>query len=83
VPSNASLLLAPSLRVAVSKVVGWPVLAVAPDRDFLYIWNGGHRELITRLGAVVVRTHSRAPYPLSTEVLEISDAIRSIGSYSA
>jgi hypothetical protein len=82
VPSCASLLLAPSLRDAVTAVVGWPVLAVAPERDFVYIWSGGHRELISRLGTVVMRTHRDGPYPLSTEVLEIGDTIRAIGSYS-
>jgi len=80
-PSSASLLLAPSLREAVSDVTGWPVLAVAPDRDFVYVWNAGHRELLARLGGVVVRAHARAPYPLSTEVFQISDTIRAIGSY--
>jgi hypothetical protein len=83
VPSKASLLLAPSLREAISDVAGWPVLAVAPDRDFVYIWNASHRELISRLGGVVTREHGRAPYPLSTEVLHISDTIHAIGSYQA
>ena len=80
-PSKASLLLAPSLREAVSDVTGWPVLAVAPDRDFVYIWDASRRELIGRLGGVVTREHARAPYPLSTEVLHIGDSIRAVGSY--
>ena len=80
-PSKASLLLAPSLRTAVEGAVGWPVLAVAPDRDFVYVWNAGYRDLIGRLGGVVTREHARAPYPLSAEVLEIGDSIRAIGSY--
>jgi hypothetical protein len=37
--SNASLLLAPTLREMIEDVIGWPVLAVAPDRDFVYMWN--------------------------------------------
>lgn len=80
-PSKASLLLAPSLRTAVEGTLGWPVLAVAPDRGFVYLWNAKRRDLIDRLGAVVTREHARAPYPLSAEVLEISDSIRAIGSY--
>jgi hypothetical protein len=80
-PSKASLLLAPSLRTAVEGAVGWPVLAVAPDRDFVYVWNAGHRDLIGRLGGVVIREHARAPYPLSAEIFEIGDSIRAIGSY--
>jgi hypothetical protein len=81
VPSKASLLLAPSLRAAVEGTVGWPVMAVAPDRGFVYVWNAGHRDLIGRLGAVVTREHARAPWPLSAEVFEIGDSIRAIGSY--
>lgn len=80
-PSKASLLLAPSLREAVSDVTGWPVFAVAPDSDFIYIWDASQRELIGRLGGVVTREHARAPYPLSTEVLHIGDSIRAVGSY--
>jgi hypothetical protein len=81
VPSKASLLLAPSLRTTVEAAVGWPVLAVAPDRDFVYVWSAGHRDLIGRLSGVVTREHARAPYPLSVEVFEIGDSISAIGSY--
>lgn len=80
-PSKASLLLAPSLRTAVEGTAGWPVLAVAPDRDFVYVWNARYRDLIGRLGGVVTREHAAAPYPLSTEILEISDSIHAIGRY--
>jgi len=81
IPSNASLLLAPSLREVVSGVAGWPVLAVAPERDVVYLWNAAHRDLASRLGSMVVRIHTSAAYPLSTELFEISDSIRAIGSY--
>jgi hypothetical protein len=57
------------------------VLAVAPDRDFVHIWNAGHRELLARHGGVVVRAHASAPDPLSKEVFQISAVIRAIGSY--
>jgi hypothetical protein len=82
-PSKASLLLAPSLRAAVEDTVGWPVLAVAPDRDFLYLWGAGYRDLVDRLGGVVTREHAQAPYPLSTEIFEIGDSIRALGRYQA
>jgi hypothetical protein len=80
-PSSASLLLAPALREVVSGVVGWPVLAVAPERDLIYLWNARHPDLAARLGTMVVRMHASAPYPLSTELFAISDSIRAIGSY--
>jgi hypothetical protein len=81
VPSKASLLMAPALREIVISLTGWPVLAVAPDSDFIYVWNAAHRELIPRLGPTVIREHTRASHPLSTEVFEIGDTIRAIGNY--
>jgi hypothetical protein len=82
-PSKASLLLAPALRERIEAVVGWPVLAVAPDRDFVYLWNASRRDLINGLGGVVSRENARAPYPLSTEIFQIGDSLRAIGAYAA
>jgi hypothetical protein len=82
-PSKASLLLAPALREMIEDVIGWPVLAVAPDRDFVYLWNASRRDLITGMGGVVCREHARAPYPLSTEIFQIGDSLRAIGAYAA
>ena len=81
-PSKASLLLAPALREVVEDVIGWPVLAVAPDRDFVILWNAGRRDLITGMGSVVCREYARASYPLSTEIFQISDSLRAIGTYA-
>src|SRR5215469_976273 len=81
-PSKASLLLAPALREVVEEVIGWPVLAVAPDRDFVFLWNAGRRDLITGIGGVVCREHAQAPYPLSMEVFQISDSLRAVGTYA-
>ena len=78
-PSKASLLLAPSLRESVSPHIGWPVLAVAPDRDFVLLWNAKHEDLIQRFGPVVLRENRRAPYPLSVEVFRIDETLRAVG----
>jgi hypothetical protein len=82
-PSKASLVLAPCLRDVVSGAVGWPILAVAPDRDFVYLWNAERRDFIERLGGIVAREYGRAPYPLTTEVLEIGDSVQAIGTFGA
>src|SRR3954463_885532 len=37
-PFKASLILAPNVREVLGAVLGWPLLAVVPDRDFLYVW---------------------------------------------
>ena len=80
-PSKASLILAPCLRDIVSLQIGWPVLAVAPDRDFVYLWAADRRELIPRLGHVVVREYGHASHPLTTEIFEIGEAVQAIGAF--
>jgi hypothetical protein len=79
---KASLILAPNVREIIGPVLGWPLLAVIPDRNFLYLWDAADREFCGRVGSVVVREYSKAAYPLSTEVYEISDAgVRAIGEF--
>lgn len=81
-PLKASLILAPNLAEIVSTVLGWPLMAVVPDRDFLYLWAARHRAFVQRVGGVVVREFARASYPISTEVFEITDQqIRAIGAF--
>ena len=81
---KASLMVAPSLRNAVSQRVGWPILAVAPHRSFLMLWPASHPELADRVGAVVIEEFGTGAYPLSTEVYEIrNEGVRAIGSFQA
>jgi hypothetical protein len=82
-PFKASLLLAPDLRITAEPILGWPILAVAPARDFLYLWSAGHPELIGRLGSVVLQEFRSSPYPISTEIYEVgSDGVDAIGEYA-
>jgi hypothetical protein len=57
-------------------------MAVAPDRDFLYLWAARHTDFVHRVGKGVVREYLKASYPLSTEVYEINDeGIRAVGAF--
>ena len=80
-PSKASLIVAPCLREIVSPYIGWPVLAVTPDRGFVYLWGADRRELIPRFGPVIVREYRNASHPLTTEVFEIDEAVTAIGAF--
>jgi len=63
-------------------VLGWPLMAVVPDRDFLFLWAARHTDFVKRVGSVVVREYSKASHPISTEVYEITDQkIRAIGEF--
>jgi hypothetical protein len=60
-PIKAAPILAPNLREVVSPVLGWPLYAVIPDRDFLYLWPTGHRSFIGRAGRTVVKEFTTSP----------------------
>ncbi len=80
---KASLIRAPSLRATVEAELGWPVCAVAPCRDFLYLFPESARDaMIPLLAAVVTREFESSGYALSTEVLRVGDdGVLALGSY--
>jgi hypothetical protein len=81
-PVKAALILAPNFRSKVEKLIGWPVLAVVPDRNFVYFWAARHEGFAGRVGQVVVEEFSRAAYPISTEVYSLSDGeLKAIGEF--
>ncbi|MBA2113177.1 hypothetical protein [Bremerella alba] len=81
-PFKAALILAPNLRQLVKDKLGWPVMAVVPDRDFLYLWGAQHQEFAGRVGPVVVREYTRSPYAISTEVYRIDDdGLQAVGAF--
>lgn len=81
-PFKTALILAPNLREVVGGNLGWPLLAVAPDRDFLYLWDASREDFTSHVGRVVVEQYSTASYPISTEVWELSDeGVRAIGAF--
>jgi hypothetical protein len=80
---KAALMLAPNAREILEPVLGWPLLAVAPDRDFLYLWDAKHTDFAGRVGGVVVREFQEAAYPVSTEVWRLDDGgLRAIGEFA-
>ncbi len=81
-PWKASLIRSRVLRDKVEDELGWPVYAVAPDRGFVYLLSRDDADQLGRIGAVVVREYLEAPYPISTEVWEVSDeGIKAIGAF--
>jgi hypothetical protein len=79
---KAALLLCPELKAKVEPVIGWPVFALMPCRDFVYLIPRYDEELMARCGGVVVREYHESGYPISTEIFEISDeGIQAFGAF--
>lgn len=81
-PYKASVILSSALKQQVPVEMGWPVLAVAPARDFVYLIRKDDQGNLGRIGAVVVREFRQSGYPVSTEVWELSDdGVEAIGEF--
>jgi hypothetical protein len=64
------LVLAKGLRKKIEPVLGWPVIAVIPVRDFSYLFAEADFELFAeRLGDVVMDEYKNSGYPVTTELL--------------
>ena len=80
-PFKASLVLSPAFRELVSPVVGWPVYVVVPCRDFVYVLGAKDRDFLGRLGYVVIEQYRQSGYPITKDVLEVSDrGVTAIGT---
>jgi hypothetical protein len=81
-PFKASLILSPAFRDFVAPVLGWPVYAVAPCRDFVFVLSVEDRDFLGRLGHTVIKQYRQSGYPITKDVLEVSDSgVAAIGTY--
>ena len=80
---KASIIFAPNFKEYITSKLSWPVLAVIPCRDFIFVVPKEHDALLNRMGTVVLREYNNSGYPITTEILLISDeGIRAVGKYS-
>jgi hypothetical protein len=81
-PYKAALILTKTLKDKVSNELGWPIFAVAPTRDFVYLFSK-HSSLVNKVGQVVIREFNNSGYPISTDVWELNDNEQKvIGTYA-
>lgn len=82
--SKASVIFAPHFRQYIEPKMGWPVFAVTPCRDFVYVFSSDSFELVGKAGGTVLREFQTSGYPVTTEVWKISDAgVEAIGNLAA
>jgi hypothetical protein len=76
------LIFCPNLKEAISPHLGWPIRAVVPCRDKLYLFAEEDDGILPHLAPAVVGMHRDSGYPVSTEVFRISDeGIEAIGKF--
>jgi hypothetical protein len=79
---KAALVFCPGLKELAEPVLGWPLFAVMPCRDFVYLIPEKDGDILGRVGPVVVKEYSESGYPLCTEVFELTDSgNRAIGEF--
>jgi hypothetical protein len=81
-PLKASLIFARNMREKVEAILGWPIFAVIPTRDFAYLIPQSAQVLFPRIAQVVIEEYTKRGYPLSTEVFKIdSEKVEAIGEF--
>jgi hypothetical protein len=81
---KSAFLLSKKLKEIVIKELGWPIYAVIPVRDFVYLFSEEDSEFfIERVGGVVLQEYNESGYPITTEILKCTDdGIVAIGKYA-
>jgi hypothetical protein len=79
---KAATIFAPNFKEFATKKLGWPVLVVIPCRDFIFVLAEKDKALLSRMGGVVQKEYRQSGYPITTEVLRVSDdGISAIGRF--
>jgi hypothetical protein len=80
---KSALLFAGNLKEKLQPVLGWPVYAVLPLRDFCYIFSEKDKSTLTELLAdTVIKAYQEQGYEITSEIIRISDVgIQAIGKY--
>ena len=72
-PFKAALLFAPNFREVVGEKLGWPLYALIPSRDFVYVFAEKDQGLLGVLGQAAVEEFEKGSYPVSRDIFRLSD----------
>lgn len=77
---KAALIYSDSFRSKVEPVLGWPVYAAIPSRDFVFLVGAKDKDLLHRVAPLVLKEWAESSYPLSTELFELrGHGVRAVG----
>lgn len=81
---KATFLLSKKLKDKVINELSWPIYAVIPVRDFVYLFSVEDSDFfIERVGGVVLQEYNESGYPITPEILKCTDeGIIAIGRYA-
>jgi hypothetical protein len=83
-PLKASLIFARNLREKAEPLLGWPLFAVIPCRDFAYLIPESAQALFPGIGKVVIGEYTKRGYPISTEVFRIdAEKVEAVGAFQS
>src|SRR5262249_51733611 len=72
-PFKAALIFASNFREVVEARLGWPLFALIPSRDFVYVFAEKDQPLLGVLGRAAVEEFEKGSYPVSRDVFRLSD----------
>jgi hypothetical protein len=72
-PFKAALPFAPNFREVVGAKLGWPLYALIPSRDFVYVFAEKDQPLLGVLGRAAVEEFEKGAYPVSRDIFLLSD----------
>lgn len=76
--------LSPAFKAKVQKQFGWPVYAIIPVRDLCFIFSQKEYKFFSkRFASTVLAEFNESPYPVTRELLKVSDeGITAVGYYA-
>ncbi len=70
---ESAILLSDAFKLKIESEFGFPYYFVIPNRDFCYIFSKNNFDFFSkRIGNVVLEEFNNSSYPLSTEIIEVS-----------
>lgn len=83
-PYKASCILATNLKDKTEQSLGWPLYAITPDRDFVYLVADNIQPIIRNILQVANDQYAAAEYPIAAQLWRLDDeGVRTVEVYES